>query len=43
MINRAIENGLLEMAQKNAEATIAKLLCVNPDITSNYTIEFVNE
>lgn len=43
MKERAIENGLLEMAQKNAESIIASLLCVNPDITSDYTIEFVKE
>ena len=43
MKQRAIDNGLLEMAQANAEGAIAKLLCVNPDITSNYTIEFVHK
>ena len=43
MIDRAIENGLLDLAQKNAEGIIASLLCVNPEITSNYTIEFVKE
>lgn len=43
MKERAIENGLLEMAQKNAESIIASLLCVNPDITSDYSIEFVKE
>ena len=43
MIDRAIENGLLELAQTNAEGIIASLLCVNPDITSDYTIEFVKE
>lgn len=43
MIDRAIENGLLDMAQKNAEGVIASLLCVNPDITGNYTIEFTQQ
>lgn len=43
MKERAVENGLLDMAQKNAEGIIASLLCVNPDITSSYTIEFVKE
>ena len=43
MKHRAIENGLLDMAQKNAEGIIASLLCVNPEITSSYTIEFISE
>ena len=43
MKQRAIDNGLLDMAQKNAESIIASLLCVNPDITGSYTIEFVKE
>ena len=43
MIKRAIENGLLDMAQKNAEGIIASLICVNPEITSDYTIEFIKE
>ena len=43
MKQRAIENGLLELAQTNAEGIIASLLCVNPDITSDYTLEFVKE
>lgn len=38
---RAIENGLLEKAQENAEKTIYHLLSVNPDIQSIYSIEFV--
>ena len=43
MKQRAIENGLLEMAQKNAEGIIASLLCVNPEITGSYSIEFVTK
>lgn len=43
MKERAIENGLLDMAQKNAEGVIASLLCVNPEVTGSYTIEFVTQ
>ena len=42
MKERAIENGLLDMAQKNAEAVISKLLYLNPDIASTYTIKFAD-
>lgn len=41
MKNRAIANGLLEKAQKNAETIISKILMANPLIAENYTIEFV--
>ena len=37
---RAIANGLLEKAQKNAEAIISKVLLANSLIGDNYTIEF---
>lgn len=40
MEERAVENGLLEKAQKNAEEVISKLLSANPDIKGNYTIKF---
>ena len=40
MEERAIENGLLEKAQMNAEGVIFRLLNANPDIKGNYTIEF---
>ena len=40
MEERAIQNGLLEKAQKNAEAVIFNLLCTNPDIVGHYSIEF---
>ena len=41
MEERAIENGLLDKAQKNAEQVILNLLNTNPDIRKYYTIEFV--
>lgn len=41
MKQRAIENGLLEKAQKNAENILLRLLQADPAIGSNYTIEFV--
>lgn len=41
MKERAIENGLLEKAQKSAENIIAQLLSTNPAIGDIYTIEFV--
>lgn len=41
MKNRAIANGILEKAQKNAETIIAKILMANPLIADNYTLEFV--
>lgn len=37
---RAVENGLLEKAQKNAEQVIFRLLDANPGIERNYSIEF---
>ena len=40
MKERAIENGLLEKAQKNAEDILLRLLQANPAINSIYTIEF---
>jgi len=40
MEQRAIENGLLEKAQKNAGEVISRLLNANPVIEENYTIEF---
>lgn len=39
MEQRAIENGLLEKAQKNAQALILQLLNANPDLNGNYQIE----
>ncbi len=41
MKNRAIENGILEKAQKNAETIITKILMANPLIADNYTVEFI--
>lgn len=41
MKKRAIENGLLEKAQENAEDILLRLLQANPAIGTNYTIEFV--
>ena len=38
---RAIENGLLEKAQANAEEILLRLLQANPAIGTEYTIEFV--
>lgn len=43
MVERAIENGLLTTAQQNAEGIIASLICVNSEITSDYTLEFIKE
>ena len=40
MEERAIENSLLEKAQKNAEDIISKLINANPDIKGIYRIEF---
>lgn len=42
MEQRAIDNGLLERARKNAENVITRLLFANPDIESTYTIKFEN-
>lgn len=41
MKERAIENGLLDKAQKNAEMIISNLLTANEAIGSAYVIEFV--
>ena len=41
MKQRAIENGLLEKAQANAENILLRLLQANPAIGTEYTIEFV--
>lgn len=41
MKKRAIENGLLEKAQENAEDILLRLLQANPAIGNIYTIEFV--
>ena len=41
MKERAIENGLLEKAQKNAENIISNLLKANPAVGDTYSIEFV--
>lgn len=41
MKERAIENGLLEKAQKNAENVITNLLKANPAITDAYEITFI--
>lgn len=41
MKKRAIENGLLEKAQKNAEDIIARLIQSDPAVDDNYTIEFI--
>ena len=38
--NRAIENGILEKAQKNAEYILTRLIQSDPAVSSNYTIEF---
>lgn len=41
MKKRAIENGLLEKAQKNAEDILLRLIQSDPAVGRNYTIEFV--
>lgn len=41
MKNRAIENGILDKAQKNAEDILKRLLTANTAITDEYTITFV--
>lgn len=41
MKKRAIENGLLEKAQANAEEILLRLLQANPAVGTNYTIAFV--
>lgn len=38
--NRAIENGILEKAQKNAEDILTRLIQSDPAVSNNYTIEF---
>ena len=41
IVERAINNGLLEKAQANAEAVITQILTMNPAISTDYTIVFV--
>ena len=41
MKKRAIENGLLEKAQKNAEDILLRLIQSDPAVGRNYSIEFV--
>ena len=41
MKQRAIENGLLEKAQKNAEDILKLLIQADAAVGDNYTIEFV--
>lgn len=41
MKKRAVENGLLEKAQKNAEDILERLIQSDPAVDGNYTIEFV--
>lgn len=41
MIERAIENGLLEKAQANAEDILYRLLVANPAIADAYKVEFI--
>ncbi len=41
MKQRAVENGLLEKAQNNAEDILRRLLIGNPAVGDKYTIEFV--
>lgn len=41
MKERAVENGLLEKAQKNAEELIENLLMTNSAICNDYEVEFV--
>lgn len=43
MKDRAIENGLLEKAQKSAEKIIRNILISNPAVTEDYSIVFVTE
>ncbi len=38
--NRAIENGLLEKAQKNAEDILSRLILSDPVAHEEYTVEF---
>lgn len=40
MKNRAIENGLLDKAQKNAEDVLMRLIQADQTVRNNYTIEF---
>lgn len=40
MKNRAIENGLLEKAQENAEDILCRLIQSNPTVGNDYEIEF---
>lgn len=40
MKKRAVENGLLEKAQKNAEDILERLIQSDPAVDGNYTIEF---
>lgn len=41
MKNRAIENGLLEKAQENAEDILCRLIQSNPTVGNDYEIEFI--
>ena len=40
MESRAIENGLLDKAQENAEEVLKQLICFDPEIEENYTLKF---
>lgn len=41
MIERAIENGILDKAQKNAQVIIKNIICVDPAIEGQYAVEFL--
>ena len=41
MEDRAVENGFLEKAQKNAQEILTQLILFNPEIEKNYTVKFV--
>ena len=40
MESRAIENGLLDKAQENAEEVLKQLICFDSEIEENYTLKF---
>lgn len=41
MIERAVENGILDKAQKNAQVIIKNIICVDPAVEGQYAVEFL--
>ena len=41
MKERAIESGILEKAQNNAQSALLGIILANPDVSGFYTVDFV--